>query len=112
MPDLLHARIEPQAAARIAIAEHMAMGVPDFGRVEPVPRGRDQGMIAQVGRQFGQAGIENAVAQREITAREQPARRDAGAEQQTASLDPERSHVRPVVAGEKFSVEQIGEWFS
>ncbi len=81
LPDVLHAGVEPEPAARVAVAEGVAMGVPDLGRVDPAPRRLHQRMVSQVCRQFGLAGVEHAVAQREIAACQQQAGRCASTQE-------------------------------
>jgi len=55
--EAFHARIEGDAAARIAVADEVNVRVPDLRRVESFPRGANEVVIGEAARQRGAAGI-------------------------------------------------------
>ena len=55
--EALHARVDENAAARIAAAHQVRVRVPHVSRVEPVPGGAHQLVVGKPRRQGGAAGI-------------------------------------------------------
>jgi hypothetical protein len=81
VPQAAHARVEPQPAARVAVAEDVHVRVPHLRGIDPLPHAAHTRVIAQIRRQLGDALVEHAVAQRQVAAREQQAGGRAGPEQ-------------------------------
>jgi hypothetical protein len=57
----LHARVDHDAAARIARADEVRVAVPDAGGIEPFPCGAHQLVVGETARQPRQAGIPEAL---------------------------------------------------
>jgi hypothetical protein len=69
MSELRHRGVEPEATTRVAIAEKMAVCVPDLGLVETMPGGRDERVRDQFKGRHRIACVAQTFPQREIPAR-------------------------------------------